>query len=65
MSSFKETRVKYFTKPLFNFLKAKGLLPSISQTERTALRAGDVWIEGELFSGKPDFEKIFHIHIRN
>ncbi|NOR57411.1 MAG: acyl-CoA dehydrogenase, partial [Sulfurimonas sp.] len=59
MSSFKETRVKYFTKPLFNFLKAKGLLPSISQTERTALRAGDVWIEGELFSGKPDFEKIF------
>jgi len=59
MSSFKETRVKYFTKPLFNFLKAKGLLPSISQTEKTALRAGDVWIEGELFSGKPDFEKIF------
>jgi acyl-CoA dehydrogenase len=41
MSSFKETRVKYFTKPLFNFLKAKGLLPSISQTERTALRSHD------------------------
>ena len=40
-------------------LKSKGLLPSISQTEKTALRAGDVWIEGELFSGKPDFKKIF------
>ncbi|EDZ62079.1 acyl-coenzyme A dehydrogenase [Sulfurimonas gotlandica GD1] len=40
-------------------LKSKGLLPSISQTEKTALTAGDVWIEGELFSGKPDFQKIF------
>jgi acyl-CoA dehydrogenase len=59
MSSFKKTRIKYFTKPLFNMLKSKGLLPSISQTEKTALRAGDVWIEGELFSGKPDFKKIF------
>lgn len=59
MSSFKQTRIKYFTKPLFNILKAKGLLPSISKTEKTALTAGDVWIEGDLFSGKPDFQKIF------
>ncbi|WP_373036393.1 acyl-CoA dehydrogenase [Sulfurimonas sp.] len=59
MSSFKERRIKYFTKPLFNVLKAKGLLPSISKTEKTALTAGDVWIEGDLFSGKPDFQKIF------
>ena len=59
MSSFKQMRVKFFTKPLFNMLNDKGLLPSISQTERTALRAGDVWMEGELFSGRPDFKKIF------
>lgn len=36
----------------------KGILPQISATERTALEAGVVWVEGELFSGKPDFNKI-------
>jgi acyl-CoA dehydrogenase len=36
----------------------KGILPQISQTERVALEAGVVWIEGELFSGKPNFDKI-------
>jgi acyl-CoA dehydrogenase len=55
----KEIRVKLITQPLFVLLKAKGLLPKISDTEKTALRAGDVWVEGELFSGKPDFKKIF------
>ncbi|MDM5270598.1 acyl-CoA dehydrogenase [Sulfurovum sp. zt1-1] len=57
--SFKTLRTNYVTKPLFKTLKRKGLLPSISDTEKTALRAGSVWIEGELFSGKPDFERIF------
>jgi acyl-CoA dehydrogenase len=33
-------------------------MPTISQTEQEALDAGDVWWEGELFSGKPDFKKI-------
>ena len=55
----KEVRVKFITQPLFDMLKAKGLLPKISDTEKTALRAGDVWVEGELFSGKPDFKNIF------
>jgi acyl-CoA dehydrogenase len=55
----KEARVKVITKPIFEMLKSKGLLPKISETEKTALRAGDVWVEGELFSGKPDFKKIF------
>lgn len=36
----------------------KNILPKISQTERTALEAGVVWVEGDLFSGKPDFKKI-------
>lgn len=36
----------------------KGFLPKISQTERTALEAGVVWIEKDLFSGKPNFKKI-------
>lgn len=39
-------------------MKALKLMPVISDTERTALDAGVVWIEKDLFSGKPDFEKI-------
>ncbi len=59
MSALKDIRMKLLTKPLFNQLTSRGILPSISDTERTALRAGDVWIEGDLFSGHPDFGKIF------
>ncbi len=36
----------------------KGVLPNISDTERTALEAGVVWCEGELFSGNPDINKL-------
>jgi acyl-CoA dehydrogenase len=36
----------------------KGVLPSISDTERTALEAGVVWVEKDLFSGKPNFKKL-------
>jgi len=55
----KPTRTKLVTQNLFKFIEKNGLLPKISDTEKTALRAGDVWVEGELFSGKPDFKKIF------
>ena len=33
-------------------------LPVISQTEQEAIDAGTVWVEGELFSGKPDTRRI-------
>ena len=33
-------------------------LPVISKTEQEAIDAGTVWVEGELFSGKPDFGRI-------
>ncbi len=36
----------------------KGVLPNISETERTALEAGVVWVEKDLFSGKLDFNKL-------
>lgn len=32
--------------------------PKISETERAAINAGTVWVEGEFFSGAPDFERI-------
>ncbi len=36
----------------------KPLMPKISETERVALEAGVVWIEKDLFSGRPDFRKM-------
>ncbi|MCA9321884.1 MAG: acyl-CoA dehydrogenase [Planctomycetes bacterium] len=39
-------------------LKKLGLLPTISETERVALEAGTVWMEGELFSGKPSLKTL-------
>ncbi|MDX1420367.1 MAG: acyl-CoA dehydrogenase [Rubricoccaceae bacterium] len=39
-------------------MKALDFLPTISATEQEAIDAGTVWVEGELFSGKPDFSKI-------
>lgn len=41
-----------------NFVKTRKLLPRISDTERQALEAGGVWIDGEIFGGNPDFQKM-------
>jgi acyl-CoA dehydrogenase len=49
-------RRRYMTDPLFAW--ARKNLPSLSDTEREALEAGDVWWEGELFSGNPDWRKL-------
>lgn len=43
---------------LMKFMKSRKMLPQISDTERMALEAGTVWIEGELFSGNPDFRRM-------
>ncbi len=34
------------------------ILPVMSETEKTALEAGSVWWDGDLFSGKPDWKKL-------
>lgn len=40
-------------------LKAfRSVMPDMSQTERDALEAGTVWWDGELFSGKPDWQSL-------
>lgn len=54
----KPLRVALVSKYVMNIMKKLGVVPQISATERTALEAGVVWIEKDLFSGKPDFEKI-------
>jgi len=38
--------------------KLKKVLPSISVTEQEALDAGDVWLEGSIYQGKPDFSAL-------
>jgi acyl-CoA dehydrogenase len=43
---------------VMKIMKAINIVPQISETERTALVAGVVWAEGELFSGNPDFKKL-------
>jgi acyl-CoA dehydrogenase len=34
------------------------ILPDMSQTEREAIDAGTVWWDGDLFSGRPDWDKL-------
>lgn len=46
------------TAAVFTFLRSAGFLPRISETERTAIDAGTVWVDGELFSGQPDFGRL-------
>ncbi len=40
------------------FKTYKSILPQMSDTERDALEAGTVWWEGDLFQGKPDWDKL-------
>ncbi|TVR30141.1 MAG: acyl-CoA dehydrogenase [Balneolaceae bacterium] len=44
--------------PIMKILDALKILPAISETEQTAIDAGTVWVEGELFSGKPDLKRL-------
>lgn len=39
-------------------IQAMQLLPKISETERAAIEAGNVWVEGEFFTGKPNFQRM-------
>ena len=41
-------------------MKAMKIIPQISETERVALEAGVVWMESELFSGKPNFTRMLN-----
>src|SRR5271167_2764452 len=55
MSSF---RRDFITKPIFSW--ARGVLPAMSDTEREALEAGDVWWDADLFTGNPDWSKLLN-----
>jgi acyl-CoA dehydrogenase len=53
MSTF---RRDFVTKPIFSW--ARSVLPPMSDTEREALEAGDVWWDADLFTGNPDWGKL-------
>lgn len=49
---------KRLSKGMMDLMDALQFLPEISETERIAIDAGNVWMDAELFSGKPDLEAL-------
>jgi acyl-CoA dehydrogenase len=48
------------TSGVFAIFKKFQFLPKISDTEKAALDAGVVWVEKDLFSGKPNFQNLMN-----
>ena len=57
--AYEPIRKDIITKKLLAFYKK--VSPEMSQTEQEAIDAGTVWWDGELFSGKPDWQKLHGI----
>ena len=51
-------RQTLITSPIIKAIQYFQVLPRISDTEKAAIEAGNVWVDGEFFSGKPDFDRI-------
>ncbi|TQV71454.1 acyl-CoA dehydrogenase [Aliikangiella marina] len=51
-----DLRKDKITRPIFKMFKS--VLPPMNQTEQEALEAGDVWWDGELFKGHPDWAQL-------
>lgn len=47
------------TEALVKLITKLNLLPKISETEKIALTSGTIWVDGQLFSGRPNFKWIF------
>ena len=58
---WKRLRLQYISAPILKLFRHA--LPRMSQTEKDALQAGTVWWDGELFSGKPDWDKLIDIQL--
>src|SRR5258706_2068673 len=55
VANVRSLRLGLLSVPIFRIYKK--VLPQMSQTEQEALEAGTVWWDGDLFSGKPDWNK--------
>jgi acyl-CoA dehydrogenase len=51
-------RRQLLTAPIMKGIQRFKLLPNISETERIAIEAGTVWIEGEFFTGVPNWQRL-------
>ena len=56
---WKAWRRKWLTVPLYRL--GRDALPRLSATEQQAIDAGDTWWEAELFSGRPDWQKLLAV----
>ncbi|HET6629474.1 MAG TPA: acyl-CoA dehydrogenase [Woeseiaceae bacterium] len=54
--NLRDFRREKITRPALDFYRT--IVPSMSETERDALEAGNVWWDGELFSGMPDWDRL-------
>lgn len=54
-------RRERISKPVLDFFRK--VMPPLSDTEREALEAGDIWWDAELFSGDPDWNVLFEAPI--
>jgi len=52
-------RRDWISKPIFGW--ARHVLPTLSDTEREAIEAGDVWWDADLFAGNPDWAKLLAV----
>jgi acyl-CoA dehydrogenase len=57
--NFEDFRRTTISRRLLAFYRQ--ILPPMSASEREALEAGTVWWEGDLFSGAPDWEKLYQM----
>ena len=55
-SIVKPLRRAVVSAPIFSLYKK--IMPQVSQTEQEALDAGSIWFDADLFSGKPDWQKL-------
>ncbi|MCU7947633.1 MAG: acyl-CoA dehydrogenase [Candidatus Thiodiazotropha sp. (ex Cardiolucina cf. quadrata)] len=54
--SIPSARRNLFAKPALTVMRK--VMPPLSDTEKEAIDAGNVWWDGELFSGKPDWQRL-------
>ena len=48
------------SQPVMALLEKLNFLPQVSATEQVAIESGTVWIDGDLFSGRPHWRKLLH-----
>jgi len=58
-ANHKTLRRRYFTRRIIEVMSQR--MPTISNTEREAIEAGNVWWEKDLFRGRPEWKKLLAI----